>query len=114
MFRKTIAAVVAVLFILTSAGLVFAIDKGNKRKGKYTYRKVYQSCHARGELDSPVPFLSPADKTQTQWAEIFEGQKLDEFKCTDEWSALSEAEMSDIYAYFYEHASDSPTPAKCK
>ena len=114
MFRKTIASIIALLFVFTAAGTVFALDKGNKRKGKYTYRKVYQACHERGEVDSATPFISPADKTQGQWEDIFQNQKLDEFGCPDEWTELSEEQMSDIYAYMYEHASDSSTPAKCK
>lgn len=114
MFRRTIASIMAVLFVFTAAGTVFALDKGNKRKGKYTYRKVYKACHERGEVDSATPFISPADKTQAQWEEIFQNQKLDEFGCQEEWTGLSDEQMSDIYAYLYEHASDSPTPAKCK
>ena len=114
MFRKTIAAIIALLFVVSAVGTVFALDKGNKRKGKYTYRKVYKACNERGEVDSAVPGISPADKTQAEWADIFDNQKLDEFGCKEEWSALSETEMSDIYSYLYEHASDSPTPAKCK
>ena len=114
MYRKTIATIIALLFVLTTVGTVFALDKGNKRKGKYTYRKVYKACNERGEVDSSVPHISPADKTQAEWADIFDNQKLDEFGCEEEWSALSETEMSDIYAYMYEHGSDSPTPAKCK
>ena len=114
MFRKITAIMIASLFLLTAVGTVFALDKGNKRKGKYTYRKVYKACNARGEVDTPVPSISPADKTQAEWADIFENGKLDEFGCQEEWSALSDTEMSDIYSYLYEHASDSPTPAKCK
>jgi hypothetical protein len=114
MFRKLTALIVASLFLLTAVGTVFALEKGNKRKGKYTYRKVYQACNERGEVDSAVPSISPADKTQAEWADIFENGKLDEFGCEEEWNAMSETDMSDIYAYMYEHASDSPTPAKCK
>jgi hypothetical protein len=114
MFRKLTAITIASLFLLTAVGAVFALEKGNKRKGKYTYRKVYKACNARGEVASPVPSISPSDKTQAEWADIFENGKLDEFGCGEEWNALSETDMSDIYSYLYEHASDSPTPAKCK
>ena len=114
MFRKVTATIIAALFLLTAVGTVFALDKGNKRKGKYTYRKVYKACHARGEVDSPTPFISPADKTQAEWEDIFQNNQLDEFGCEEEWSALSEKDMSDIYSYLYEHAFDSPSPAKCK
>ena len=57
--KKIILILTVFAFVVTSAGVVFAADKGNKRKGKYTYRMVYKSCHQRGELDSATPSLSP-------------------------------------------------------
>ena len=97
-----------------SVGTVWAMDKGNKRKGKYTYRKVYAACFKRGEIDSKVPFISPADKTQAEWDTVFESKSFDQFKCSQEWDNLSETAISDIFAYMHSGASDSPTPAKCK
>ena len=114
MFRKLTALIVASLFLLTAVGTVFALEKGNKRKGKYTYRKVYKACNARGEVDSPVPGISPADKTQAEWEALFTSKDYSQFGCEEEWSSLDDTQVSDIYTYLYEHASDSPTPAKCK
>ncbi len=114
MFRRSAALIVAFVFIFGALGTALALDQGNKRKGKYTYRKVYKACLERGEVDSPTPPISPADKTMAQWQSIFEERKFEEFGCQQEWSALSEEEISDIYAYLYGHAADSPTPAKCK
>ena len=56
----------------------------------------------------------PDTKTQAQWTRVFEKKDFDQFGCQEEWSALSEGDLSDIYAYLHDHAADSPTPAKCK
>jgi hypothetical protein len=112
--KKLILAAVTLVFVVTSVGLAMAGDKGNKRKGKYTYRKVYKACMARGEVDSPKPVLNPDAKTQAQWTRTFEKKDFAAFKCKTEWDALSEKELLDIYTYLYSFAADSPTPAKCK
>ena len=114
MFKKSLFAILALFFIFNTVGISFALDKGNKRKGKYTYRKVYKACFERGAVQTKVPPISPADKTQAEWTSIFEAQTFGEFGCTEEWQKLSETEVTDIYAYLHDHASDSPTPAKCK
>jgi hypothetical protein len=64
--------VTALIFLFASVGVTFALEKGNKRKGKYTYRKVYKACMERGEVDSPKPPISPDAKTQAQWTRTFE------------------------------------------
>jgi hypothetical protein len=112
--KKAITAVLAVLMTVCFVGTGIAMEKGNKRKGKYTYRKVYKACHERGEVESATPFLSPNEKTQAEWDDTFDNKKFDQFKCQEEWSNLSDADLSDIYTYLWSHASDSPTPAKCK
>ena len=112
--RRIIAALITVVFVFTSAGICFAADKGNKRKGKYTYRKVYKSCHQRGEIDSASPALSPNDKKQAEWQDIFDNKKFDMFGCKEEWDQLSDEDLLDIFSYLHEHASDSPNPVTCK
>ena len=67
MIRKVIVTAMAFFFVFSSIGVGFALDKGNKRKGKYTYRKVYKACFERGEVESKTPPISPADKTQAEW-----------------------------------------------
>ena len=114
MFKKSFLAILALFFVFTTVGISFALDKGNKRKGKYTYRKVYKACFQRGEVESKTPPISPADKTQSEWTSLFESKDFKEFGCQDEWGQLSDTELADIYAYMHEHAADSPTPAKCK
>jgi hypothetical protein len=114
MFKKIFLTMLALFFVFNAVGISFALDKGNKRKGKYTYRKVYKACFERGEVESKVPPISPADKTQTEWTSIFESKAFEQFGCKEEWQHLSEIEVTDIYAYLHDHASDSPTPAKCK
>jgi len=114
MLRKVIVASMAILFVFSAAGAGFAMDKGNKRKGKYTYRKVYQACFERGAVESKTPPISPADKTQAEWEALFTSREYAQFGCQEEWSSLDETQVADIYAYLYEHASDSPAPAKCK
>ncbi len=114
MFKKTIFVISALIFLFSSASITLAMEKGNDRKGKYTYRKVYKACMERGEVDSAKPPISPDAKTQAQWTRAFEKKDFEDFGCKAEWDALSESDIADIYAYLHDHAADSPTPAKCK
>jgi len=114
MLKKIIMAMVAIVFLFSSVSISLAEEGGNQRKGKYIYRKVYQSCNERGEITSPSPFLNPDAKTQAQWKKVFEKKDFTEFKCKKEWDALSAKELLDIFTYLHDHAADSPTPAKCK
>jgi hypothetical protein len=114
MIRKIIVATMALLFVFSATGASFALEKGNKRKGKYTYRKVYKACFERGAVESKTPPISPADKTQAEWEATFTKQDYSQFGCQEEWRNLNGTQVTDIYTYLYEHASDSPTPAKCK
>jgi hypothetical protein len=114
MFKKAIFLFTAMIFLISAVGTAYAMEKGNKRKGKYTYRKVYKSCMERGEVDSPKPPISPDAKTQAQWTRTFDKLNFEDFGCQPEWEALSEKDLSDIYTYLHDHAADSPTPAKCK
>jgi len=114
MTRKVIVALMALFFVFSAVGISFALDKGNKRKGKYTYRKVYQACFERGAVESKTPPISPADKSQADWEALFSSKDFTQFGCDEEWRNLDDTQVTDIYTYLYEHASDSPTPAKCK
>ena len=115
MCKKIILSILAMVFVVGSVSIGLAEDEGgNKRKGKYLYRKVYKACNERGEVSSPTPILNPDAKTQAQWKKIFDTKDFTEFKCKPEWDALKPEEIQDIYSYLYEHAADSPTPAKCK
>ena len=114
MTKKLIVTVMAFLFVFSAVGVTFALDKGNKRKGKYTYRKVYKACFERGAVESKTPPISPADKTQAEWEALFTEKNFTQFGCEEEWSNLDDTQVTDIYTYMYEHAFDSPTPAKCK
>lgn len=114
MFKKTIFLITALVFTSSAVGVTLALEKGNDRKGKYTYRKVYKACMARGEVDSDKPPVSPDAKTQAQWTRAFEKKDFADFGCQTEWEALSASDLSDIYSYLHDHAADSPTPAKCK
>jgi hypothetical protein len=114
MFRKTMTSLISIMLVLVFIGSAAALEEGNKRKGKYTYRKVYKACFERGQVASEVPHLSPSAKTQAQWAQIFQSKDFDQFKCQEEWAQLSQEDINDIYAYLYNFAADSPTPATCK
>lgn len=114
MLKKMFLALLAMAFVFTTISIGFAEGKGNARKGKYTYRNVYKSCNKRGEIDSPKPLLSPDSKTQAQWKRTFDKKDFDQFKCSEEWSKLSDKDLDDIFTYLNDHAADSPTPAKCK
>ena len=114
MQRKLITILLAVFLSISFVGASLAMDKGNKRKGKYTYRKVYKACFERGEVSAAKPTLNPDAHSQADWTTLFEAKNFDEFGCKEEWSALTEKDVIDIYTYLHAHASDSPTPAKCK
>ena len=114
MTKKVLLMLTAFAFMFGTVNLGLALDKGNKRKGKYSYRKVYKACFERGAVESKTPPISPADKTQSEWTSLFESKDFNEFGCQDEWGQLSDTELTDIYTYMHEHAADSPTPAKCK
>lgn len=114
MGKKGILTSMAVIFVFASVGISFAVEKGNKRKGKYKWRQVYKSCYKRGEVDSPIPHISPLDKTQAQWKEVFDKKNFEQFGCKKEWSKLSDEDLLDIFTHLYEGASDSPQPEKCR
>lgn len=112
--KKTMISLLALFLTISFTGSIFAMERGNKRKGKYTYRKVYSACFERGEVESKKPPVSPDTKTQEQWTQVFENTDFEQFGCKEEWAKLDESALSDIYTYLHDHASDSPTPAKCK
>jgi hypothetical protein len=114
MMRKAFTIAIAALICVSFVGLAMASEKGNKRKGKYTYRKVYKACFERGEVQEPKPIVNPDAHTQAEWTTIFEEQQFEEFKCKQEWETLDDTALLDIYTYLHAHAFDSPTPAKCK
>lgn len=114
MTKRIVGALLAAILTVTFVGISVAGEPGNKRKGKYTYRKVYKACFERGAVDSKTPPISPADKTMAQWTEVFDGKDFSQFGCAEEWEKLGEKELLDIYSYLHAHGSDSPTPAKCK
>lgn len=117
MHKKLMISAVLMMFTLGTAGAAFAADGpgGNKRKGKYTYRKLVKSCFQRGAVDSATPTVSPADRKMSEWTAVFEGKAFNGvFGCEQEWANASEKDILDIYSYFYSSAADSPTPATCK
>jgi len=111
---KLLSAVLAIFLSLCFVGTGLSMERGNKRKGKYTYRKVYKACYARGEIDSVKPPANPDAKTQAEWEQTFDNRQFDGFGCKEEWAVLSDKDLIDIFTYLYAYASDSPTPAKCK
>jgi hypothetical protein len=114
MLKKIVIGFMAIIFGLTMLGTALALEKGNQRKGKYSYRNIYKSCMARGASETGRPILNPDAKTRAQWTRIFEKANYADFGCEEEWAALSQEEVSDIYGYLWEYAADSPSPAKCK
>lgn len=113
-FKKLFIVAVSLLLAATFVASAAAMEQGNKRKGKYIYRKVYQACHERGAVESAKPLLNPDAKTQAEWTAMFENRNFAEFKCDEEFKALPQDDLVDIYTYLHAHAADSPTPLKCK
>ena len=105
--QKLITGLITLCFLIGTVGAALALDAavpepdGNKRKGKYTYRKVYKACMERGEVDSPKPIVNPDAKTQAQWQQVFTDKAFDDFKCQEEWAALSDTALQDIHAYLH-------------
>ena len=54
--------------------------------------------------------IYPDAKTQDQWTQVFDAKSFDEFGCQEEWTNLSDKDLSHIYTYLHAHAADSPTP----
>jgi len=113
MFKKALFVLLTLILSVGFADFSLAAETGNKRKGKYTYRKVYESCLKRGAVETAKPKLNPDAHSQAEWTKIFKDKKFAEFGCSEEWSKLSDEQQSDIYSYLHDHASDSATPAKC-
>jgi len=112
--RKLFITATILLTAMSFVAPATAMETGNKRKGKYTYRKVFKACHARGAVATAKPVLNPDAKTQAEWTEMFESRDFTEFGCEQEFEALAQDDLVDIYTYLHAHAADSPTPLKCK
>jgi hypothetical protein len=109
MFKRIGSILIIMFFVFAGIGIVTAGDKGNARKGKYLFRKNCRTCHSE---EGSAKALSPIDKTQAQWDEVF--KSVDKLSCSKEWAKLSEKDRIDMYAHLWGHAFDSPSPAKCK
>jgi len=109
MYKRIGSILIIVVIFVVSIGMVMAADKGNARKGKYLFRKNCRTCHCEDGSAKPI---SPIDKTQAQWEEVF--KNIDKLNCSKEWAKLSEKDRTDMYAHLWGHAFDSPSPAKCK
>lgn len=113
MFKKGLFVMLALVVGISFTNFSWAAEDGNKRKGKYSYRKVYESCQKRGAVETAKPKINPDAHTQAEWTKIFKEKKFSEFGCAEEWSKLNDEQLKDIYSYLHAHASDSGTPAKC-
>lgn len=111
--KKIIAIVLIALFGIVSVSSIALAKEGNKRKGKFAYRKVYKDCNQIDPAVGPTPPINPDTKTMAQWDRVFESKDFDQFGCKEVWSKLSEAELLDIHTYLKSGAADSPTPARC-
>ena len=111
MGKKLVLVLLAAVFLFTTFGLAFAEEKGNPRKGKFLFRKSCRDCHKEGAEGKE---LSPSSKTMDQWKAAFAKEKIDTYKCKEEFAKLNEKDVNDIYTYLHKYAADSPSPAKCK
>ncbi|MBA3012798.1 MAG: cytochrome c [Proteobacteria bacterium] len=111
MFKKLSFILLLIALVVGFASMGFSADKGNSRKGKYTFKKSCRSCH---NDTGTAMSLSPDSKTQAQWERVFAPGKYEKLVCKDEWVKIPEPDRLDIFAYLHQYAFDSPTPAKCK
>lgn len=109
--KRLMTILILLTLVFVFAGSLLSAEKGNSRKGKYTFRKSCRECHVEG---GKAQEMSPANKTQAQWDTVFAKDKFKEFPCKAEWEKLTPEDISDIYTYVREGAFDSPSPAKCK
>jgi cytochrome c5 len=94
--RRFVSIFIVTIFLFAGVGLSLAgPEKGNARKGKYTFRKNCRTCHVEGGS-----------------AKALKG--IDKLACKAEWAKISEADQTDIYAHLWGHAFDSPAPEKCE
>jgi hypothetical protein len=114
MFNRGFFIVTALIFLISTVGITFAMEKGNDRKGKYTYRKVYKACQKSGGVETDKPTVSPDAKTKAQWQRLFDDKGFDELGCRPQWDQLDAGDLLDILAYLQAHAADSDAPAKCQ
>ncbi|RJP75691.1 MAG: cytochrome c family protein [Desulfobacteraceae bacterium] len=114
MLKNIFISILAFGMLLGISGQALAEEQGNERKGKFTYQKLYKSCHEKGVISSSKPPISPDAKTQAQWKRVFDKKNFTEFGCEQEWATLDEQQLLNIHAYLHAHAADSPSPAKCK
>jgi mono/diheme cytochrome c family protein len=109
---KTLLLIFLTMIItLSFVSVNFAGPEGNKRKGKYLFRKNCRTCHIDG---GDAMELSPINKTQAEWQIVFTEDAYQKLQCKAEWEKLSDKDRTDIYTYMYKHAFDSPSPLKCK
>jgi cytochrome c2 len=111
MGKKVLLTVLTIIMALSFVSVNFAAPEGNKRKGKYLFRKSCRSCHQDGGTAAE---LSPISKTQADWEKVFTNEAYKNLPCKAEWEKQSEKDLLDIYTYMYKHAFDSPSPLKCK
>ncbi len=110
--KETLKVLAIFIMILGFFATGVIAKKGNPRKGKYLFRTKCRVCHKPGVTgdDAGKP-LDPMSKTQSQWKRFFEKNKHK--KRPEIWEKFKPEELNDIYTYLYEHAYDSPQPAKC-
>jgi hypothetical protein len=111
MAKKLLFTILTIIMTLSLVSINLAAPEGNKRKGKYLFRKNCRSCHVDGASGKE---LSPISKTQAEWQAVFTNDSYKKLACKEEWEKQSEKDLSDIYTYMYKHAFDSPSPLKCK
>jgi hypothetical protein len=84
---KRLGHIILAIFLSTCfLGSAIAMEQGNKRKGKYTYRKVYKACQERGEVESSKPPINPDAHTQAEWEQLFNNKNFTKFGCSEEWA----------------------------
>jgi mono/diheme cytochrome c family protein len=111
MFKKVLVSSLSFVTLLCLLAAAAPAQDGNARKGKHLFRNSCRECHQEDAAATP---LGPDSKTQAQWERAFKPENYQELQCKDEWAEHSEDDLEDMFTYLYEHAYDSPSPAKCK
>ncbi len=73
--KRVILTLTTCFLLFSFTSVVFGIEMGNKRKGKYLYRKVYKTCFNHDAVDSKKTILNP-DSTHKLAGQKFLRQKI--------------------------------------
>ena len=106
--KRMMLIIMAALISFSFVGAAMAIEQGNKRKGKYIYRKVYQSCNERGEVDTAH------DRREDRQEDALDERRNDGGERTTHDKPDRHVDQVSLHCKLYEfHKHFSPSVSEC-